>query len=111
MDGNGPGDRLAELAAALLDEPDVTLGSGRRGFGSGTLMAGGRIFAMVSDDRLVLKLPAPRVAALISAGRGEPFRAGKANPLREWVALGADAGDWLDLGREALAFVRSRGGG
>ena len=73
--------RLRTLAVELDGEPGVGLGAGR-GFGAGTLMFDGRIFAMVSDDRLVLKLPARRVAELLAAGRGQPFTAGKMRPLR-----------------------------
>ena len=99
--------RFANLVRALADEPGVEVGGGRRGFGRGTLQVGGRIFAMVSHGRLVLKLPRERVAGLISAGVGAPFDAGKGRPLAEWLAL-ADADDaiWRDLAREAAAFVR-----
>jgi hypothetical protein len=100
-------DRFAALVDALSGEPGVALGHGRRGFGSGTLMVGGRIFAMVADDRLVVKLAAGRVATLIATGRGHPFGAGKLVPLREWTGLDESAGDWAELAREALAFVRS----
>jgi hypothetical protein len=98
--------RFAILAAALADEPGVELAAGRRGFGRDTLQAGGRIFAMVSNGRLVLKLPTGRVAELIATGVGAPFDAGKARPLSEWVALvDADDATWRDLAREAAAFV------
>ena len=100
-------DRLAALATELSGEHDVALGHRKGGFGAGTLMVGGRIFAMAADGRLVLKLSAARVAALISAGRGHPFAAGKVIPLREWVGLDDAADDWFELAREALAFVRS----
>jgi hypothetical protein len=98
-------DRLAALAARLSDRPDVTLGQGRRGFGSGTLMVNGRIFALVSDGRLVLKLPGARVSALIAEARGLPWSAGKATPLREWVAIPEEEPAWLDLANESSAFV------
>jgi hypothetical protein len=104
-------DRLAAVAAALADEPDVSLGHGRRGFGAGTLMVDGRIFALASDGRLVLKLPAGRVAELIAAGRGLPWSAGKPTPLREWVAIPSEEPGWLDLAIEALAFVGRRRAG
>jgi len=98
--------RFANLVRALADEPGVELGGGRRGFGSGALQVRGRIFAMISHDRLVLKLPRERVAALIAAGTGGTFDAGKGKPLAEWLALGdADDATWRDLAREAADFV------
>ena len=100
-------ERFGALVEALSPEPGVTLGHGRRGFGSGTLTVDGRIFAMVANDRLVLKLPAARVTALIAAGRGHPFSAGKAVPLKEWTGLDDATADWAELAREALVFVRS----
>jgi hypothetical protein len=108
--GSDGEDRLAAIAVAFSDDSRVTFGHGRRGFGAGTLMVDGRIFALVSDDRLVLKLPAARVIALIDAGRGLPWSAGKPVPLREWVAIAKDEPAWLDLANEAVAFVGRRGG-
>ena len=101
--------RFAAVVDALVGEPGVALGHGRRGFGSGTLTVEGRIFAMVADGRLVVKLPAARVATVIATGRGHPFGAGKLVPLREWTGLDDTADDWAELAREALAFVRPSG--
>ena len=83
----------------------VTIGEGR-GFGNGTLQAGGRIFAMRNAAGLALKLPAARVAALLAAGDGLPFDAGKGRPMKEWVVIPwqSDA-EWLALAEEALVFV------
>jgi TfoX/Sxy family transcriptional regulator of competence genes len=96
----------ADLVEALSGVDGVTLGSGRRGFGAGALQVDGRIFAMLSHGRIVLKLPRERVAALVSKGDGMPFDAGKGRPLKEWVALdGRHVEQWLTLAREARAFV------
>ena len=56
--------RFAEIAERLAGEKGVALGSGKRGFGSDALTVDGHIFAMASGDRMVLKLPRDRVAAL-----------------------------------------------
>lgn len=105
---------FAAIVAALADEPGVTppdagpIGVGS--FGSSALRVHDRIFAMVSRDRLVLKLPAGRVAELIGAGDGHPYDAGKGRPMKEWVALDPAGSDrWLALASEALAFVGRNG--
>jgi hypothetical protein len=94
------------LIAALLPLQGVTLGSGRRGFGSDSLCINGKIFAIPRSDGLVLKLPGARVTQLIASGDGTPFDGGKGKPMKEWVVIGPTAEDhWLDLAKEALSFV------
>ena len=115
--------RYAELAGtrarvSLLGTPGVTVGvPGKRGFGSGAGypragVAGGKIFAMLSGGRLVVKLSRQRVDALIASGDGQRFdprRDGR--PMKEWLSLEpASEEDWLPLatpvrGYPALAFV------
>ncbi len=93
------------IKEALSGRDGVTVGAGR-GFGSGALKVDGRIFAMLSQGRLVLRLPAPRVAELIGNGSGGVFDAGKGRPMKEWVALQDDPARCLALAEEALAFTR-----
>lgn len=99
-------DALGGLPGVTAPQPSTAPG---RSFGSAALRAHDRIFAMMSDGRLVLKMPARRVAELIGAGTGHPFDAGKGRPMKEWVAIDPDRqGRWLALATEALRFV---GGG
>jgi len=99
--------RFETLAAGLVGRDGVTQGASRRGFGSGALAVDGRIFALLKDGRLVLKLPAGRVAGLIERGHGRAFDAGKGRPIREWIVLEGRADRrWLALANEARAFVR-----
>jgi hypothetical protein len=92
-----------------VSTPDAPPASGAR-FGSSALRVHGHIFAMVSAQRLVLKLPPKRVAELVESGRGSPFDGGKGRPMKEWVSLPPEhQDDWLDLATEALSFVGSKG--
>ena len=77
-----------------------------RHFGSAALKVSGSIFAMDMDDRLVLKLPAARVAELIDDGAGAPFGTREDRPMREWVSLPYDA-DAEALADEAYEFVKT----
>ena len=64
---------------------------------------------MLTRGRLVVKLPRERVETLVAGGVGEPFTAGKARPMREWLTVipNEDA-TWQNLASEALKFVASR---
>jgi hypothetical protein len=81
---------------------------GGSGFGSNAIKINKSIFAMLVNDRLVVKLPAGRVAELISSGDGLPFDAGKGKPMKEWASLTVDEDACRDLVAEAMAFVESR---
>ena len=84
---------------------------GGSGFGSNAIKINKSIFAMLVNDRLVVKLPAGRVAELISSGDGLPFDAGKGKPMKEWVSLTVDDDACRVLVAEAMAFVGGRGAG
>jgi len=97
-----------EVSTRLLhDDPGVERA---RMFNSLGLRTGGRFFAAVSRDRLLVKLPAPRVAELVATGAGEPFHSG-GRLMREWVLL--DPADGTACGAyvtEARGFVGGRSG-
>jgi hypothetical protein len=68
------------------------------------------MFAFHSKGRLVLKLPADRVHALVSDGKGEQFDPGHGQLMREWVAFGyAERKLWPKLVQEALEFTAGAG--
>ena len=100
----GSADAFAAIAAALIDEPDIGEGTGFGG--SGGLRVDGRIFAMLTADELVVKLPAIRVAGLLGEDGVRSFVVGR-RTMREWVCVRpGGAHDWESLAREALAYVR-----
>ncbi len=104
-----PDERYEDLVDELVGTAGVTPPRGGGGFGRSALRYRGKIFAMLVRGRLVLKLPASRVDALVEAGDGIHFDAQKGTPMREWLSLDPGSGqDWLALAREALDFARSR---
>jgi hypothetical protein len=109
--GQAPDKSYARIVRAFASDPGVTVGAGaRKGFGASALATRGRIFAMLSSrDRFVVKLPGPRVDALVAAGRGSRFDPGHGRPMKEWFEAGSGREDeWLALAREARAFVGAR---
>jgi hypothetical protein len=100
-------DRYEDLVDELMGIDGVTPPRGGGGFGRSALRYEGKIFAMLVRGRLVLKLPASRVTALIRSGNGIAFDANKGTPMREWLSLDPDSSlSWLSLATEALDFAR-----
>lgn len=99
-----------QVVAHFADDPSVmppsASGGGR--FGSSGLKVGDKLFAMLVNRELVVKLPSERVGQLVSAGTGRPFDPGHGRLMREWVTIGVAApGEWVRLADEARAFVGS----
>src|SRR5215471_10059075 len=104
-----PGPTMQERYEDLIDEllgiDGVTPPSRGAGFGRSAVRFHGKIFVMLVRGSLVLKLPAPRVEALVAAGAGDHFDANKGTPMREWLSLDPQSAEpWLPLAHEALAF-------
>ena len=105
---DAPDRRFTALAASFVDEPDVTEGTG---FGKiPGLRTGGKIFAMLAQGRLVVKLPRERVDALVAAGAAEHFDPGHDRRMKEWASVDPAAPeDWETLVSEARDFVAGGG--
>jgi len=103
--------RFAMVVEELLGNPGVTPPSdgtqSKKGFGSSGLKIHNKIFAMLVRGRLVVKLPKPRVDALVATGEGERFDPRHDGRLmKEWLVVDpASIVDWLPLAREAMEFV------
>jgi hypothetical protein len=99
--------RYEDLIGELIGTAGVTPPQGGSGFGRSAVRFQKKIFVMLVRGRLVLKLPAGRVDALIAAGEGVRFDANKGTPMKEWFSLGPDSElPWLPLAQEALDFAR-----
>jgi len=67
---------------------------------------GGKIFAMLVRGSLVLKMPQERVTAIVAAGDGVHFDAGRGRVMKEWVAIDFELrAKWATLTEEAFEFV------
>lgn len=109
-----PTEQFATLVEMMLTRNDATHGAdessgARRSFGSTSLKASGKIFAMLVKDRLVVKLPAARVQELVAVGAGDMFDSGHGRLQREWLSLSShDLDYWLTLATESESFVSRR---
>ncbi len=65
---------------------------------------------MLIKGKLVVKLPQPRVDALIASDDGERFDPRHDGRLmKEWVTVAPTSeAEWLSLARKALEFVASK---
>jgi len=67
-----PQERFAAIVEELLSNPNVTPPSeepqSKKQFGSSALKVNNKIFAMLVEGKLVVKLPKHRVEALIASG-------------------------------------------
>ena len=100
-------DALFEQLVARFDaDPSVTPPAPGGKFGASGLKVGGKLFAMVSKGRLVLKLPRQRVDDLVESGTGERFDPGHGRLMKQWVTIEPRHGRlWPALADEALRFV------
>ena len=93
--------RFEAILAHYAADPRVT---GGKMFSAVGLKVDGQIFAMLPSQRFVVKLPAPRIDALIAAGKAERFDPGHGRLMREWAVID-ESEDWQALAQEAYAFV------
>lgn len=96
---------LAAIAKSYVSDTRVTAG---KLFASYGLKVDGRIFAMVVDGALVVKLAKTRVDELLSAGAGTRFDLGHGRIMKEWLVFAGPRAKWAGLVREAYTFVGQR---
>jgi hypothetical protein len=92
------------IAAEELKLGGVTGGTG---FGrSEGLRIENRIYAMLVNGELVVKLPKARVDELVGAGVGLRFEPGTGRVMKEWLSVPPSSSRrWKALVHEAKAFV------
>jgi len=105
-----PEERYATMVEELVGNPHVTHMSdapaAENRFGSSALKINGKIFAMLVQGKLVVKLPRQRVDVLIASGAGERFDRGHGRLMKEWLTVDpASDEQWLSLSKEAMDHV------
>ena len=107
-------ERWKRLVADILADGTATYGNEdgpKRAFGATSLKTDGRIFAMLVKGRLVVKLPAARVAELVEAGAGERFDPGHGRVQKEWLSVRREDPAAVALAGDLFeAFVAKRAG-
>ncbi|MBL1256036.1 hypothetical protein [Methylocystis sp. Sn-Cys] len=98
------GSRLFEVVAEAMHATESHVERVKL-FGFDCLRLKGKVFAKASKGRLVVKLPATRVASLMMAGCVEPYAGARGN-MKEWAVVTTDDLTALGLSQEALSFVR-----
>lgn len=100
-------ERLYERpATACLAGPHVSKG---KMLASEALRIDGKSFAYLSEAELVLKLPEPIAAGLVTEARATPLQVGK-RMMRDWVVIpAADTDRWESLMSDAMDLVGDRG--
>ncbi|MDP2270677.1 MAG: hypothetical protein Q8N23_13650 [Archangium sp.] len=99
-----------QVLEELTSRARVTVGPG---WGKGHVVAklAGKMFALLVNGDLVVKLPKARVDSLVQdhvGTRFDPRRNGKV--MKEWVVIPEGAADWVALAIESLEFMtKSRG--
>ena len=106
-------DRWTTLVGTMLAASQATYGASgsgpQRTFGSTSLKTNGKIFAMLVNGRLVVKLDRRRVDELVASGAGTRFDPGHGRVMKEWLDLESDSDEtWLALATESEAFVADR---
>lgn len=100
-----PSDRFARIADRLRGEPGL---QARTGFSAESgLRSNGKLFAMLRDGRLVVRLSRIRADELVGAGAAARFFGAQNARLAQWVALSySEPESWLVPANEALRYAR-----
>lgn len=95
--------RFVPVMNAFASDRSVTSGKLMASYG---LRVNGKIFAMFSRERFVVKLPKQIVDELVSSRKGERFDPGHGRLMKEWVVVREGKADWVELAHQAYQFVK-----
>jgi len=87
-------------------EGDSSVKRGRMFSSESVLSVNGKIFAMLTKGKFVVKLPRERVDQLVSQKDGVNWGPGTGRVMKEWIAIKSGKGSWVKLAKEAYEFVK-----
>ena len=93
--------RLAPIVTEFMNRAKTA----PRKFGSNGLKVNGKLFALLTHGKLVVKLPPARVSRLVAEGAGKPFDPGHGRLMKGWLTVLDPRVSWVNLVKEALHFV------
>jgi hypothetical protein len=85
---------------------DRSVSRGKMFSSSSVLSVNGKIFAMLVRGKLVVKLPKQRVDELVAARVGTYFDPGHGRLMKQWISISPGRASWLELAKDAYAFVK-----
>ena len=95
---------FAPVVGAFATDRSVSRG---KMFSSGNVLSvNGKIFAMLVKGKLVVKLPKQRVDELVGARVGTYFAPGHGRLMKQWISISPGRAPWVELAKDAYAFVR-----
>ncbi len=92
----------AELETLMRDIPGAKPG---KMFGMPAYKVNGKLAAAMFENGVVIKLGAPRTAALVGTGSIQPFEPLPGRVWKEWVVLTGDLSAQRGLLEEAVRYV------
>lgn len=99
--------RETKLASVVAAYEKAASKPGRKFGKNGLKTKGGKLFALITQGTLVVKLPNERVTALVAQGVGKPFDPGHGRLMKGWLTIRSAKASWVELAKEAYEFVES----
>jgi len=96
---------FAPVVSAFARDRSVT--RGKMFSSSNVLSVNGKIFAMLTRGKLVVKLPRQRVDELVAARVGTYFDPGHGRLMKQWISISPGRAAWVELAKDACAFVKA----
>lgn len=91
------------VVTVFADSQDVK--RGRMFSSENVLSVNGKIFAMLTKGKFVVKLPAERADELVKKGAAVNWGPGTRRVMKEWVTVESKE-SWVDIAKEAYRFVK-----